>query len=870
MILRVFSVVLMLALAARADRGEAQRAMSEGEEFLKKRDYERALASYTRAVEMEPAWSDTWGNRGVCKYRSTDYTGSLEDLGRALELDPKRKEWRFHRIQTYFYLDRIEEAREDGEALARDFPGDKDAESIYGRALVRCGEVDRGLQLQEKAFERSGRDPLLPLRTDAYIRKADWAALESSAGEAIAKGAPSTVLNYHRVIGLVELGRYDEAAAICDTLERRPQPSIVQYLSRLYLCSTPAAGSHYRPGQVDDGVVGLRESPNPESFSCAARALYLAGRVDEAQSLLATKARRTNAEAMFWLGACYWKLGKYPEARAVLLDARRLNPYLVKHAGRVEGIGDFLAGLDAELAKEGDAPRDRLGHELATHLLTVAEIEALVRRYRFSRAAAEYEKVLGSVKSAARRAEVEARLPEVKGMASALTKLVQALAQGRVKGQVKVGPLELTVTKATEEIFDFTIPKGAGRFPWAFLETAAFVDLALGAGLSPEETFSIGCLAWESGARDIASGLFDEALRKQKALKPSVTRFIARQRGLPPPEGGFVHYRGQWVTAGEKAQLEKGLVSFQGQWVAPADREKLARGLRLVDGKWLPGSDAELLKQGYRKHEGKWMSREDYEALRGQWANAWVEETAHYTVRTNESEAFARELAVLAEAAYAEFAIYFGSEIKLPGKDRMQLWAFRSYEDYRRHCVETRAEDHLNAAGFARSDSNTVVGWNKTKSEKQFLETMVHEAAHLYYFRAFPAGRPPSWHAEGLATYFEGFDWDGKKYRFGGLSEGRVAFARDAMKGGRHIPLKDLLGGDALGLINSDMQKALLFYAECWALNYYLSVTENKAYREAYLGYRAETGKGGTKTLADFFPDMAKLESDWVKFVTGL
>ena len=121
-----------------------------------------------------------------------------------------------------------------------------------------------------------------------------------------------------------------------------------------------------------------------------------------------------------------------------------------------------------------------------------------------------------------------------------------------------------------------------------------------------------------------------------------------------------------------------------------------------------------------------------------------------------------------------------------------------------------------------------------------------------------------------MATYFEGFTWDGTKYRFNHVSESRLPFVRDAMKAGRHIQLKDLLAGDALALINSDSQKALLFYAQCWALNYYLSQTENKEYRAAYAEYRAGIAGGAGKTLLEFFPDAAKLEADWVRFVSGL
>ena len=103
-----------------------------------------------------------------------------------------------------------------------------------------------------------------------------------------------------------------------------------------------------------------------------------------------------------------------------------------------------------------------------------------------------------------------------------------------------------------------------------------------------------------------------------------------------------------------------------------------------------------------------------------------------------------------------------------------------------------------------------------------------------------------------MATYFEGFEWDGKTWKFGGASESRLPFVRDAMKGGRHIPLADLLGGEAIKIINSDAQKALLFYAECWSLNFFLVSTENKAHREAYAVPEGDR-RGPDRPLTKFF-----------------
>ena len=148
-------------------------------------------------------------------------------------------------------------------------------------------------------------------------------------------------------------------------------------------------------------------------------------------------------------------------------------------------------------------------------------------------------------------------------------------------------------------------------------------------------------------------------------------------------------------------------------------------------------------------------------------------------------------------------------------------------------------------------------------------------AANAQYAPSFsatwtPAGRAPSWFAEGMATYFEGFEWDGKSWKFGGVPDSRLPRIRDAMQEGKHIPLEELWKGDALALINNDSQKALLFYSECWALNYYLSETENKTYRAAFADYRKAIASGRDEPLSKFIPDLEKFEKDWVRFVTGL
>ncbi len=861
----------MLAGVATADQAAAEKAIREGRDAMARSEFEEAVRAMDRAVEAAPGWATAWTERGFAKARGGWIVPALEDLGKALELEPGATNVMNLRARVYMDLDEWQEAADQAAEVLSRAPTNAYAQSLHGRALVQLGEVDGGLQELRRAI---GADPGFANDLPSSLRlTADWPAVIEASRAAIRARPDDCASSFSELIcAYVELGKFDEAKAAVAEGERAVPQTVGLALGKAYLFGTPGAPGFSEAAAARELDASRDTAYLSNTLNIAARNLFLNGRIRECLDLLETKGRRSNFETLFWIGACRWKLGDLAEARALFKDARRRNPYLAAHARRFPELAEFVASIDRELKGElewqGDASGMRA--EQARHLLTIAEIEALVKRYKFARAVSEYEKLLPTFKSAVRKAEVDARLPEVRGMAGALKRLVGAINGGSAKLKATIGKSDLAIVKATDAAFDFTIAKGEGRFPWAALDPDLFCDFAQQAGATEEELAGLGCLAWDAGRPAMAQKMFEAALKKDAKQKSLVTGFVARKRGIAAPDGGFVTWKGRYVTPEEKANLDKGLVLFEGQWVTAKDREQLARGLVKVGDKWLPGEEAELLKRGYRKVDGKWMSAEDVAALRGNWETAWTEETAHYAIRTNEGEQFAKDLAALIEAAYADFRETFGVEPKLGSKEKMTLFAFRSFEDYRKFCIEQKAEDHLAAAGFATSDSLTVAGWNRTGNRQQFLQTMVHEAAHLYWFRIAPGAKAPSWYAEGMATYFEGFGWTGAKYAFNHVAEARLPFVREAMKAGRHMPIKELIAGDALALINSDSQKALLFYAECWALHFYLATTENKAYREAFRDYRKAVETGQPKTLLDFFPDAARMEADWVRFVTGL
>jgi tetratricopeptide (TPR) repeat protein len=863
--------LLLASSLALADRASAERLVAEGVRAASSADYMTAIERFGAAVQADPAWAVPYGHRGEMRMLKDDYAGAVEDYSRAIAIEPSTVRWYLLRSQSLMAMDHWGAARDDAETLLKLRPDMPEALCIRGWSLVNLGDVDGGLADQDKALEIGKGHPAFRVRFDAYFRKADWPALEAEAEAGIASGMKRGGLHFYRVVALVEQTKWDEAAR---AIEEARQPWAVgePEMGLAWLAGTPAS-PRFDPSESLRALERTRQSKISFCINLPARTHYLADRPGDCWDHLATRGRRTNFDTVFWLAASSWKTGRLAEARTHLRDARRLNPYMMRHAERLGEFRDFAASIDREIAAESGAKlgEKSLEFELATHLLTVSEIEALVRRYRFASAAAEYGKLLTAVSSSLRRSEIETRLPEVRGMAGAHAKLVEGVSKGALKLKARVGKLELTLVRADEAAFEFTITGGSGKYPWAFLDPETYCDFALQASPTPEETLGLACLAWDAGRLDHAVKLFEDAVRRKPALKTGLTAFVARKRGEAAPQAGYVLHRGRYVTAHERANLDKGLVRWRGEWVTAKDRDQLARGLTKVGDAWVAGKEADLLRQGFRKYKDRWLSREEYEEVRSRWEDAWIEETEHCTVKTNHSETFAKDLALLAETAWEKMKAYHGgAEPSFPPGARMTLHAYRSFEDYRDWCVQNKAQDQVAAAGFARSDLDVAAGWNKTGNDRQFLQTMIHEASHLFYFRVSPAARPPSWYAEGMATWFEGFAWDGAAWTFSHISDARLPFARDAMKAGRHIPLKELLAGDAMQLILADPSRALLFYAECWSLHYYLSRTDDRSARTAWAEFRKAADSGTPRPLLDYFPDPARIEKDWISFISGM
>lgn len=487
------------------------------------------------------------------------------------------------------------------------------------------------------------------------------------------------------------------------------------------------------------------------------------------------------------------------------------------------------------------------------------QIDALVRAFKLE----EAEAALAALASEALDPDLGTRVIERRTAVGAYLGLVDKLAAAAAPGgRLHDRPLDWPGMSRTLWLVKvdrrglrarFTVGETKGEVgeAWGALSVARAAGLFALLELSADEALALAALAVELGAPDQAESPLVRAWHLAPARRDEIARRLAAARGEDIPTGGYAAHKGKIVPAADLPQLERGLVRFRGEWVSAADKSHLERGHVKEGGKWIPLTKEQLLAKGYVEHEGRWISARERERLTATDTPAPFERrTAHWLLKVDHGERFADKMAVSLESAYAAFEAHFGQ--KPTGTAPMVVKGFRRYEDYRAYCQKVGATRHLAAAGFCPSEPRTCCGWDSLGNANELARTLVHEACHLYHLEAVNRA-VPSWVAEGMATYFEGYEADGKgALRFHHKPAARMQSLKAILGTSQAIGLAEMATLDAGELIGSDARKAVAFYASCWGWYYFFHHHPHEPWRKGYAKYVAQATRGAV-------PDLEKL-----------
>ena len=139
----LWMVMVCLLFSTRA-AGE-QDFFSRGLYLLKNKQFNRAIATFSKAIEANPNFAEAYNNRGVCRFYTGDLDRAIDDYTRAVQLNPDDAEALKNRGGAWFYQKSYDRAIADyTRALAINA---EDAEAYYHRgvALFYTGEYRKSI-----------------------------------------------------------------------------------------------------------------------------------------------------------------------------------------------------------------------------------------------------------------------------------------------------------------------------------------------------------------------------------------------------------------------------------------------------------------------------------------------------------------------------------------------------------------------------------------------------------------------------------------------------------------------------------------------------------------------------------------------------
>ncbi len=480
-----------------------------------------------------------------------------------------------------------------------------------------------------------------------------------------------------------------------------------------------------------------------------------------------------------------------------------------------------------------------------------------VGKFAFAETLVALRELLPTIPEGELRGEALGRIDDLTRASRAFDRFRSLLAKGDRRVRLSSG-LTLAVTGADAEGFTAKVSGAEVRKRFTELDPPTVHGVLAEAGGDAEAWLDTGAFAAVFGLPE-SEGDLARAFGLDPGKSEAVSEILARRRGIPVPEGGFVLHEGEWVTKQEKGYLEQGLVKH--------------------DGAWMTKEEA-LTAQGWVKHNGRWLSPEDYaEILEAEkeaedlakkylpkglidepgngdavpWDKATEIKTTHYRVRTNLSGEVARDIAYTMEILRTNLASQFG----LRGKGAtFTINVVATLDEYRKAWPQAGG-----SLGFC-STSEICTFYQPPMT----TAVLMHEGTHQTIRRV--ASACPRWLHEGLATYFEcsrfSFDAERKKVRLevGLLNAMRLANFQQELNEGKAVSIETFMTG-----------KGGNPYSQGWALVYYLAKGKDGEYARRLQPFLDEAHK--TDVVERFqkifrVKDIRVFESEWHDFVRAL
>lgn len=134
-------------------REEAKQYASRGDESYDRKDYENAIAEYSRAIEKDPSYAEVYKNRSRAYIARGDYDSAIADCNRAIELDSNFDKAYYDRGIAYYDKKDYDRAIADFTRATEITPDYADSYVYRGMAYHAKHDYDKAIADYNKAIE---------------------------------------------------------------------------------------------------------------------------------------------------------------------------------------------------------------------------------------------------------------------------------------------------------------------------------------------------------------------------------------------------------------------------------------------------------------------------------------------------------------------------------------------------------------------------------------------------------------------------------------------------------------------------------------------------------------------------------------------
>lgn len=147
----LFVAILSLLLTGASSDSTYEEICERGRREIAENQIEKAIATFTQAIELNPQDSSSYFNRASANREKKDYPGVIADCTKAIELAPKNALYYAERAAVYYEMNNLDKAAEDF-TKALDY-NKRDPLIYLGRAKVFFAQKD--FDAAKTNYERS-------------------------------------------------------------------------------------------------------------------------------------------------------------------------------------------------------------------------------------------------------------------------------------------------------------------------------------------------------------------------------------------------------------------------------------------------------------------------------------------------------------------------------------------------------------------------------------------------------------------------------------------------------------------------------------------------------------------------------------------